>query len=76
MELSKQLKNKQILSWSNAIANLSNQKADCYRRVFARIEPNALQRCFQRWVTEIVKDTGGQVIPIDGKTLGSSDDRN
>ena len=49
--------------------------ADCYRRVFARIEPDALQGCFQRWVTEIVKDTGGQVIPIDGKTMRGSYDR-
>ncbi len=49
--------------------------ADCYRRVFAQIEPEALQRCFQRWVKEIVKDTGGQVIPIDGKTMRGSYDR-
>lgn len=49
--------------------------ADCYRRVFARIEPKALHRCFQRWVTEIVKDTGGQVIGIDGKTMRGSYDR-
>ncbi len=32
--------------------------ADCYRRVFAQIEPDALHRCFRRWVTEIVKDIG------------------
>ncbi len=50
-------------------------KADCYRRVFARIEPDALACCFQRWVAEIVKDTGGQVIPIDGKTMRGSYDR-
>ncbi len=49
--------------------------ADCYRRVFARIEPDALHRCFRRWVTEIVKDTGGQVIAIDGKTMRGSYDR-
>lgn len=49
--------------------------ADCYRRVFAQIEPDALHRCFRRWVTEIVKDTGGQVIPIDGKTMRGSYDR-
>ncbi len=49
--------------------------ADCYRRVFARIEPDALHRCFRRWVTEIVKETGGQVIPIDGKTMRGSYDR-
>ncbi|MDJ0591085.1 MAG: transposase family protein [Pleurocapsa sp. MO_226.B13] len=31
--------------------------ADCYRRVFAQIKPDALHSCFRRWVTEIVKDT-------------------
>ena len=44
-------------------------KADCYRRVFAQIEPEALARCFQRWIAEIVQDTGGQVIPTFA-TLG------
>lgn len=51
-------------------------RADCYRRVFARIAPDALQRCFQCWVKEVVKATGGQVIPVDGKTLRGSYDRN
>lgn len=32
-------------------------KADCYRRLFARIEPHALQQCFQDWVTEIARNT-------------------
>jgi len=50
-------------------------KADCYRRVFAQIKPESLASCFQRWVSEIVKDTGGQVIPIDGKTRRGSYDR-
>lgn len=50
-------------------------KADCYRRVFAQIQPEALAECFQRWVAAIVKDTGGQVIPIDGKTMRGSYDR-
>ena len=49
--------------------------ADCYRRVFARIEPQALQRCFEQWVKEIVKKSGCQIIPIDCKTLRGSYDR-
>ena len=49
--------------------------ADCYRRVFARIEPEALHRCFRLWVTELVKETGGEVIPIDGQTMRGSYDR-
>jgi predicted transposase YbfD/YdcC len=50
--------------------------ADTYRRVFALIEPDALQECFLHWVQELVKATGAQVIPIDGKTLKGSYDRN
>lgn len=50
--------------------------ADTYRRVFARIEPEALQGCFLSWVQQIVNMTGAQVIPIDGKTLKGSYDRN
>ncbi len=50
-------------------------KADCYRRVFAHLAPEALGQCFHRWVSEIVKATGGQVIPIDGKTMRGSYDR-
>lgn len=50
--------------------------ADTYRRVFALIEPDALQDCFAHWVEQIVKATGAQVILIDGKTLKGSYERN
>ncbi len=49
--------------------------ADTYRRLFERIEPKALERCFLGWIEQIVKATGAQVIPIDGKTLKGSYDR-
>jgi hypothetical protein len=49
--------------------------ADTYRRVFERIDPQALQGCFQGWLKQIVAATGAQVIPIDGKTLRGSYDR-
>jgi len=49
--------------------------ADTYRRVFERIDPAALQGCFQGWLQQIVAATGAQVIPIDGKTLRGSYDR-
>lgn len=50
--------------------------ADTYRRVFARLDPAALERCFENWVKQIVADSGAQVIPIDGKTARGSYDRN
>ena len=50
--------------------------ADTYRRVFERIDPGALEQCFQKWVAQIVSTAGAQVIPIDGKTVKGSYDRN
>jgi len=42
--------------------------------VFERINPKVFER-FQRWVQSIVETLGAQVIPIDGKTLKGSYDR-
>ncbi len=50
--------------------------ADTYRRVFQQLAPEALERCFLGWVQQIVEATGAQVIPIDGKTIKGSYDRN
>ena len=50
--------------------------ADTYRRVFERIVPSALEQCFQQWIEQIVSTAGAQVIPIDGKTVKGSYDRN
>jgi predicted transposase YbfD/YdcC len=49
--------------------------ADTYRRVFERIDPTALQGCFLGWIQQIAAATGAQVVPIDGKTLRGSYDR-
>lgn len=49
--------------------------ADTFRRVFERINPKVFEQCFQRWVQSIVETVGVQVIPIDGKTLKGSYDR-
>ncbi len=49
--------------------------ADTFRRVFERINPKVFERCFRQWVEYIVEAVGAQVIPIDGKTLKGSYDR-
>ena len=49
--------------------------ADTFRRVFERINPKVFEGCFRRWVESIVECFGAQVIPIDGKTLKGSYDR-
>src|SRR5207253_4117207 len=50
---------------------------DTFNRVFGRLDPNALERCFQTWI-KAVKETmprlAGEVINLDGKTLRHSFD--
>ena len=49
--------------------------ADTFRRVFERINPKVFEQCFRRWIESIVEVVGAQVIPIDGKTIKGSYDR-
>jgi predicted transposase YbfD/YdcC len=49
---------------------------DTFRRVFEFIDPEALNRCFLRWIETLVSSMGGEIIPIDGKTVRGSYDRN
>jgi len=50
--------------------------ADTYRRLFERICPSAFERSFHSWLNSLVVDLGAEVIPIDGKTVKGSYDRN
>jgi hypothetical protein len=49
--------------------------ADTFRRVFERILPQQLERCFEQWVQQLVNDLGIQVIAMDGKSVRGSYDR-
>lgn len=49
---------------------------DTFRRVFEFIDPEALHRGFMGWVKTLVTQMGGEVVPIDGKTIRGSYDRN
>jgi predicted transposase YbfD/YdcC len=64
--------------WLEEILELKNgvPHADTYRRVFALINPELLQNCFLGWIKQIVKETRGEVIAIDGKQSRGSYDRN
>lgn len=45
---------------------------DTFGRVFSRLDPKQLERCFQRWMAAMAECTGGQLIAIDGKTIRRS----
>lgn len=47
---------------------------DTIRRLFIRLDPNALQQCFFSWIHAIREVTDGDVVAIDGKTLRRSAD--
>lgn len=69
--ISKQTWLEEFLALPNAIPS-----DDTFRRVFEFIDPEALNRCFLGWVETLVTKMGGEIIPIDGKTIRGSDDRN
>ena len=48
---------------------------DTFGRVFARLDPAALQQCFVAWVQAMVGELPAQVVAIDGKTSRGSADR-
>jgi predicted transposase YbfD/YdcC len=51
---------------------------DTFGRVFARLDPDELRRCFLDWVQAVIGPVGEQadpVVAIDGKTLRRSHDR-
>ena len=48
---------------------------DTFRRVFERINPEALCQCLTQWVQQVIPSLEGKIVPIDGKCLRGSYDR-
>lgn len=46
--------------------------AETFRRVFARIDPAAFERCFIAWTSALAEASADRFIAIDGKTLRRS----
>jgi predicted transposase YbfD/YdcC len=58
-------------AWLKTFLALPNgiPSADTFIRVFARLKPEALQRCFMGWMEAVHQVTEGELLNIDGKTL-------
>lgn len=64
--------------WLKSFLKLSNgiPSHDTFNRVFARINPQELEKCFSDWVKSISNLLPGEQIAIDGKSLRHSYDNN
>jgi len=49
---------------------------DTIGNLYARLSTREFESCFVGWVNSLVKTSGGDIIPIDGKTSRRSHDRN
>jgi predicted transposase YbfD/YdcC len=60
--------------WLKTFLDLPNgiPSHDTIGRVFAMIDPKALEEAFRRWVAAVATLTKGEVVAIDGKTLRRS----
>jgi len=65
------------LDWLKTFLELPNgiPSHDTFGRVFALLEPEPLERCFQKWMQALARASGGQLIALDGKTLRRSFDQ-
>jgi predicted transposase YbfD/YdcC len=45
---------------------------DTFGRIFARLDPDAFERCFLAWMSALVQVSGGRLIAIDGKSIRRS----
>jgi len=61
-------------AWLKTVLDLPDgiPSHDTIGRVFAVLDPTALEEAFRRWMTGVAKLTDGGVIALDGKTLRRS----
>ena len=60
--------------WLKSFLQLPNgiPSHDTIGRVFSRINPECLEKCFLGWVKSLIRTTDKEVIAIDGKTVRRS----
>lgn len=64
------------LDWLRGFLKLPNgiPSHDTFGRVFSRLDPEQLERCFQKWMAALAEVSGGRLVALDGKTLRRSFD--
>ena len=62
--------------WFRTFLDLPNgiPSHDTFGRVFARLDPEQLQRCLVTWAAALRQASGGKLVALDGKTLRRSHD--
>jgi predicted transposase YbfD/YdcC len=48
---------------------------DTFGRIFAKLDPDAFEACFRKWMASLVELSGGQLVAIDGKSIRRSFER-
>jgi hypothetical protein len=63
--------------WLKTFLELANgiPSVDTFERIFARLKPEELQRCFIGWMQAVYKVSEGELINIDGKILRGAKER-
>jgi predicted transposase YbfD/YdcC len=63
--------------WLRQFLKLENglPQHDVYRRVFARLKPEQLNKCFMEWVEGLRLPIGREIFAVDGKTMRGSADK-
>jgi len=62
------------LKWFRTFLDLPHgiPSQDTFERVFARLDPDAFERCFIQWTKALSGSSGGQLVAIDGKRIRRS----
>lgn len=60
--------------WFKTFLNLPHgiPSQDTFERVFARLDPDAFEACFQAWTQAVAGSSGGKLVAIDGKKIRRS----
>jgi predicted transposase YbfD/YdcC len=62
------------LAWLKTFLELPHgiPSHDTFGDVFAKLQPEAFERCFMEWMKKMVQLSGGKLVAIDGKSLRRS----